>query len=89
MATAGDIPPIEDFRVIFANTYEPTGPFGAKGIGEAASNPVAAAVANAIYDAIGIRFYELPITPERILRALRERERRGRESAQEEGGGLS
>ncbi len=87
--TAGDIPPIEDFRVIFADTYEPTGPFGAKGIGEAASNPVAAAVANAIYDAIGIRFYELPITPERILRALRERERQGRESAQERGGGLS
>ncbi len=56
----------------FANTYEPTGPFGAKGIGEAATNPVAAAYANALRDALGIRFYELPITPEKILAALAE-----------------
>jgi xanthine dehydrogenase molybdenum-binding subunit len=54
----------------FADSYEPTGPLGAKGIGEAATNPVAAAYANAICDAIGIRFYELPITPEKILEAL-------------------
>jgi len=58
---------------VFASTYEPTGPFGAKGLGEAASNPVVAAVANAIYNAIGVRFYEIPITPEKILKALRER----------------
>jgi xanthine dehydrogenase molybdenum-binding subunit len=57
----------------FAETYEPSGPFGAKGIGEAATNPVAAAYANAIRDAIGIRFYELPITPENIRGALRMR----------------
>jgi len=56
----------------FADTYEPSGPFGAKGIGEAATNPVAAAYANAICDATGVRFYELPITPEKILAALRE-----------------
>jgi xanthine dehydrogenase molybdenum-binding subunit len=56
----------------FADTYEPTGPFGAKGIGEAATNPVAAAYGNAIRDAIGIRFYELPITPEKILAALKQ-----------------
>jgi len=62
-------PRVDDFRVHFANTYEPSGPFGAKGIGEAATNPVAAAYANAIYNAIGVRFYELPITPERILEA--------------------
>ncbi len=71
--TATDIPPVDDFIVILAKTREPTGPFGAKGIGEAATNPVAAAVANAIYNAIGIRFYELPITPEKILKALKER----------------
>ena len=46
-------------------------PFGAKGIGEAATNPCAAAYANALYDALGIRFRDLPITPERILSALR------------------
>lgn len=50
---------------------EPNGPFGAKGIGEPALNPVPAAVANAIYDAIGIRFTDLPISPERVLFALR------------------
>ncbi len=55
----------------FADTYEPSGPFGAKGIGEAAMNPVAAAYANAVRDAIGVRFYELPITPEKILAAIR------------------
>jgi xanthine dehydrogenase molybdenum-binding subunit len=55
---------------------EPTGPFGAKGIGEAALNPTAAAVANAVYDAIGIRFHEIPITPEKVLAALKRREKR-------------
>ncbi len=68
----GETPPVQDLEVHFADTYEPTGPFGAKGIGEAAMNPVAAAYANAITNAIGIRFYDLPITPEKILKALRE-----------------
>jgi len=58
----------------FADTHEPSGPFGAKGIGEAATNPVAAAYANAICNALGVRFYELPITPEKILAALRGKE---------------
>jgi xanthine dehydrogenase molybdenum-binding subunit len=62
---------VDDLSIYFAHTYEPTGPFGAKGIGEAATNPVAAAYANAIHNAIGVRFYELPITPEKILSALR------------------
>ncbi len=67
----GEAPGVENLEVHFAATYEPSGPFGAKGIGEAAMNPVAAAYANAIYNAIGIRFYDLPITAEKILRALR------------------
>lgn len=66
--TALDMPKT---RVFMADTYEPTGPFGAKGMGEAATNPVAAAVANAIYNAVGIRTFENPITPERILKALK------------------
>jgi xanthine dehydrogenase molybdenum-binding subunit len=74
--TPKEMPDLEDFTVFFADTYEPTGPFGAKGIGEGALNPVAGAVANAIQNALGIRFYELPITPERILRAIREKESR-------------
>ena len=67
-----ETPLLEDISIHFADTYEPSGPWGAKGIGEAAMNPVAAAYANAIYNAIGIRFYELPIAPEKILAALNE-----------------
>lgn len=67
-------PTLKDLNTHFANTYEPTGPLGAKGIGEASLNPVPAAYANAIYNAIGIRFYELPITPENILGAIMEQE---------------
>lgn len=68
--TTMDMPSLDDFTVFFADTYEPTGPFGAKGIGEGALNPVAGAVANAIQNALGIRFYELPITKDNILKAL-------------------
>jgi xanthine dehydrogenase molybdenum-binding subunit len=63
-------PHLDQMVTHFADTYEPSGPFGAKGVGEAAMNPVAAAYANAIYDAVGTRFHELPITPEKILAAL-------------------
>jgi len=70
-------PLLKDLITYFAETYEPTGPFGAKGIGEAATNPVAAAYANAIYNAIGVRFYELPITPEKVLEALRRKQGSG------------
>jgi xanthine dehydrogenase molybdenum-binding subunit len=70
----GESPCLDQLTVHFADTYEPSGPFGAKGIGEAATNPVAAAYANAIHNAIGIRFFELPITPEKVLRALRQGE---------------
>jgi len=74
IASADDLPPPEDIHIFFCDTYEPTGPFGAKGIGEGALNPVAGAVANAIYNAIGIRFYQLPITPDKIVAALRRKE---------------
>ena len=49
---------------------DPEGPFGAKGVGEMGATPVAAAVANAIYDAVGVRLTQLPMTPERVLAAL-------------------
>jgi CO/xanthine dehydrogenase Mo-binding subunit len=71
MLTALDMPPVE---MMIADTFEPTGPFGAKGVGEGATNPVAGAVANAVYNAAGIRIRELPMSCEKILRALRERE---------------
>jgi xanthine dehydrogenase molybdenum-binding subunit len=63
-------PWLKEITTMFANTYEPTGPLGAKGVGEATTNPVAAAFANAVRNAIGIRFFDLPITPEKILAAL-------------------
>ena len=66
-----DLPRVE---CDWVEPVDPRGPFGAKGIGEPALNPVAAAVANAIYNAIGIRFNELPITPEKVLFALRAKE---------------
>jgi xanthine dehydrogenase molybdenum-binding subunit len=63
-------PMLDSLETFFAHTYEPSGPFGAKGIGEAATNPCAAAYANALYNALGVRFRDLPISPERILAAL-------------------
>ncbi len=74
MLGSADLPDPEDFITFFADTYEPTGPLGAKGIGEAALNPVPAAVAAAIQNATGVWFTKLPILPEDILNAMKERE---------------
>lgn len=60
-------------RVDFESSYEPTGPFGAKSIGEIVINTPAPAIADAIYNATGLRFRELPITPEKVLMGLREK----------------
>ena len=49
-----------------------TAPFGAKGVGETGALTVAPAIANAIHDAVGVRIRDLPITPEKVLRALLE-----------------
>lgn len=68
--TALDIPPITSLLV---ETIDPTGPFGAKGVAEPAMTPTAPAIANAIYDAIGVRIKTLPITPEKVLEGLRKR----------------
>ncbi len=70
LPTVRDIAPI---RSIFIEVPDPFGPFGAKGVGEITQVPTAAAIANAIYDAAGIRLRELPMTPERILKALKEK----------------
>lgn len=71
MLTAKDELPIEP---VIVEPFEPSGPFGAKGIGEPACVPTAPALANAIYDAVGVRIRSLPITPEKILAALKEKE---------------
>jgi putative selenate reductase molybdopterin-binding subunit len=66
---ANEMPPLE---VIFVQTDEPTGPFGAKSIGEISMDGIAPAMADAIHDATGVWLREVPFTPERVWRALRE-----------------
>jgi CO/xanthine dehydrogenase Mo-binding subunit len=60
-------------RVEFDSSYEPTGPFGAKSIGEIVINTPGPALANAVYNACGLRFRELPIQPEQIALGLLEK----------------
>ena len=68
IASTLDMPEIE---TILIERPDPTGPFGAKGIGEPACVNQAASVANALYNATGIRIWSLPITPEKVLMALK------------------
>ncbi len=62
---------------VLVESIEPTGPFGAKGLGEATMISSAAAIANAVYNAVGARIRELTITPEKVLAALREASQQG------------
>lgn len=64
------LPPVESIMI---ETNDPEGPFGAKGMGEASLLPTSAAIANAIYDAVGVRIKELPITPDKIIKGLKEK----------------
>ena len=66
--TSLDVPEIE---VEIVPSYDPTGPFGAKGVGEPASVPTAAAIMNAIHDAVGVRITSLPATAEKVLAAIK------------------
>ena len=70
LPTSLDVPEQE---TIVVENPEKTCPFGAKGVGEAPTAAVAPAVANAIYDAVGIRLTELPITPEKVLKKIQDR----------------
>jgi CO/xanthine dehydrogenase Mo-binding subunit len=72
--TTADMPKLV---TILVPTYEPTGPFGAKSVAEIGINGPMPAIANAIYDAVGIRLRTPPFTPEKILAALNEKERGG------------
>ena len=58
---------VKQIRVAFENSYEASGPFGAKSIGEVVINTPLPAIADAVYNAVGKRFYELPITPEKVV----------------------
>ncbi|MCK5205620.1 MAG: xanthine dehydrogenase family protein molybdopterin-binding subunit, partial [Desulfobacterales bacterium] len=67
LPTSLDAPPLQ---IKMVETDDPEGPFGAKGIGECASIALAPAIANAIYDAVGVRVYSLPMTPEKVYQAI-------------------
>lgn len=67
--TASDIPNIHFYPI---ETNDKQGPYGAKGVGEAPLIPTAAAISNAVCDALGVEFLELPMTPERVLKAIHE-----------------
>jgi len=69
--------PDVDFQIDITcvETHDPEGPFGAKGVGEPGLVPTAPAIANAVYDAIGLRITDLPITPQKILAALKARKK--------------
>lgn len=67
--TSLDTPEID---VTIVESADPEGPFGAKEVGEGPIHPVLPSIGNAVHDAVGVRIFELPITPDSILRALAE-----------------
>src|ERR1044071_4695517 len=64
-----------DVKTFLIEDPDPNGPFGAKEVGQGPLLPVPPAVANAVYDAVGVRVDEVPITPEKVLKALKEKEK--------------
>lgn len=72
--TSLDMPRLE---AIIVESNEPNGPYGAKEVGEGAIMPVIPSILNAIYDATGVRIEELPVTPERVIAAIREKQKKG------------
>jgi carbon-monoxide dehydrogenase large subunit len=71
LPTALDVPPI---KAVYIEHPDPTGPFGAKGVGEPPIMPPAPAIANAIFDATGLQIKKIPITAERLKRAISTRQ---------------
>jgi len=69
MQTIHEMPEVESFLV---ETVDPEGPFGAKEAGQGPLLPVIPAIANAVHDALGVRMDEVPITPDKVIRALRD-----------------
>jgi CO/xanthine dehydrogenase Mo-binding subunit len=71
------IPGFNDIPIAFENemvdSYQSNGPYGAKGVGESATFGVSPAIANAVEDAVGVRLTELPMSPESVFTALKEK----------------
>jgi len=72
LLTSTDMPEVHFYPI---ETYDEAGPYGSKGAGEAPLIPTAAAIANAVANALGVKFYSLPITAEKVLRALSEQKK--------------
>lgn len=68
--TSKDVPHIDTY---FVEEFEESGPYGAKGIGEPVMIPTAPAILNAIYDAVGVRMYSIPVTCDKLLLTLKEK----------------
>jgi 4-hydroxybenzoyl-CoA reductase subunit alpha len=69
-------PDMPKTNILEIDTYEQEGPFGAKEAGEGLTNPTAGAIGNAVYNAVGVRITSLPITPEKVLKALEEKKKK-------------
>jgi CO/xanthine dehydrogenase Mo-binding subunit len=72
LPTSLDAPEVQ---TILLESGDGVGPFGAKGVGEPSLNSIAPAIANAVYDAIGVRIFDLPLTPEKIVKALKSKDK--------------
>ena len=70
--TVGDVP---EMKISIIENPEPTGPWGARGIAEPCMVPTAPAIANAVFDAIGCRINSLPITAEKVLKAIKSKKK--------------
>ena len=73
--TCLDVPAIEP---VVVESGEPNGPYGAKEVGEGGIMPTIPAILNAVYAATGVRFRELPLSPERVLMAMKEQRETGK-----------
>ncbi|RLB84611.1 MAG: nicotinate dehydrogenase medium molybdopterin subunit, partial [Deltaproteobacteria bacterium] len=62
-----------EIKTIIVESNEPNGPFGAKEVGEGAIMPTIPAILNAVYNATGVRIFELPLLPERVYMALKQK----------------
>ncbi len=66
---------VNNIVVEFADSFEPTGPYGAKSVGEIGIDTPPAAIANAVYNAVGVRMNDLPITPEKVFFAMKDKQK--------------
>ncbi|MFC1894120.1 xanthine dehydrogenase family protein molybdopterin-binding subunit [Chloroflexota bacterium] len=73
LPSVGEMPTMDNMQSMMATAPHKDGPYGAKGLGEGALIGMDAAIANAVYDAVGVRIKDLPITAEKVLRALKEK----------------